>query len=380
MEHFFPEIDCDAEESTDRTDYRGIEKEESPSVKFQEVFSSRADDSIASIIVDTRTPKEFEEAHVWNAANFPLMSNDERHLVGTTYHHESKESAISQGWGFFSPKIGDYLQSFEEHREKRIFVYCWRGGMRSRIVVNLLRIHGFDAVQLKGGYKLYTNEIIHNGLDAFASSYSPKFIVLVGYTGSRKTEILKDLDAKGLPVIDLEGLAGHKGSIYGSVDTTPKSQKMFSILLYHKLQSLENSPYIFVEAESNKIGNVHLPLFVNEKIKEDMKVLVTASLPTRVAAIRKEYFATVDSVRQLHEASDSVTLLRIIGKQNVQMLHTMLDEGEYDAFTEFLLVNYYDLRYKHTKADYSYALEVSSDDLGDCCANLSEFHKSLVGT
>lgn len=383
---------------TAMVDYRGIERQESPSITFQEALPSKYDVTTTdtssrqhcvpsdasvhvhsnSIIVDTRTPKEFDEAHVINAVNLPLMSNAERHEIGTTYHKESKEAAIIKGWELFSPQIPDYLRTFDEHKGKKILVYCWRGGMRSRIVVNLLRLNGFDAVQLVGGFKRYNNEIIRKGLDAFASSYAARFIVLVGYTGSSKTVILKNLDAEGLPVVDLEGLAGHKGSVYGSVDTVPRSQKMFSILLYHKLDSLKDSPFIFVEAESNKIGDVHLPMWVNEKIRGDVKVLVTSSLDARVAAIRREYSTTADSVRRLHECTDSVSILRSVGKKNVEMLHKMLDDGKFDEFTEWLLVNYYDLRYKHTKADYSYAIEVNSDDVGRCCADLKEFYASLV--
>ena len=365
--------------------YKGIETKECPCTTFQEALAllcrGAGTDPSTSIIVDTRTPKEFKESHVIDAVNTPLMNDQQRHIIGKTYKQESKEAAITKGWELLSPAtaIRDFFHQFEQHKTKRIFVYCWRGGMRSRIVVNLLTMHGFDAVQVTGGFKQYMNEIIWKGLDAFASSFQPRFIVLFGNTGTRKTEILKKLEAEGLPVIDLEGLAGHKGSVYGGVNSVQKSQKMFSILVYHTLESFKDHKYVFVEGESNKIGNVHVPEFIYKKIMQDTwKVLVVASIATRVKAIRKEYITTEDSVRQVHEATDSVSIIRNIGQKNVTMLHTMVEAGDYDACTEWLLVNYYDLRYRYAKEDYSYSLEVSSDDIDQCCVKMTDFYQSLV--
>jgi tRNA 2-selenouridine synthase len=360
--------------------YKGIEARECPCVTFEEVLSFCRTDG-TTIIIDTRTPKEFKESHVIDAVNIPLLNDEQRHIIGKTYKEESREAAMAIGKELFHPStaIHDFLHQFEQHKTKRIFVYCWRGGMRSRIVVNLLVMHGFDVFQVSSGFKLYMNDIIWKGLDAFAGSFQPRFIVLFGNTGTRKTEILKKLEAEGLPVMDLEGLAGHKGSVYGAVNAVQKSQKMFSILVYHKLESFKDFKYIFVEGESNKIGNVHLPEFVYNKIKHDeWKVLVAASLETRIKVIRKEYITTEDSIRQLHEATDSFSMVRNIGKQNVAMLHAMAENGEYDACTEWLLLNHYDPRYKFAKEDHSYKLDVVSDDIDECCAELTDFYHSIL--
>jgi tRNA 2-selenouridine synthase len=360
--------------------YKGIEAKECPCVTFEEVLSiCQTDGNIR--IIDTRTPKEFKESHVIDAVNIPLLNDEQRHIIGKTYKEESREAAMAIGKEFFHPAkaIHDFLHQFEEHKTKRVFVYCWRGGMRSRIVVNLLVMQGFDVFQVSGGFKLYMNEIVWKGLDTFAASFQPRFIVLFGNTGTRKTEILKKLEAEGLPIMDLEGLAGHKGSVYGAVNAVQKSQKMFSILVYHTLESLKDSKYIFVEGEGNKIGDVHVPEFVCKKIKNDeFKVLVVASLETRVKVIRKEYITTEDSVRQIHEATNSFRMVRNIGKKNIAMLHAMLENGEYDACTEWLLLNHYDVRYKFAKVDHSYKLDVGSDDIDECCAKLTDFYHSLL--
>lgn len=329
-----------------------------------------------AIIVDTRTPKEYNEGHVLDAISIALMSDYQRHIIGKTFKEVSPEAAIKKGWEMFCPLIQDYLAQYDEYKDKTIFVYCWRGGMRSRIVVNILNKNGFHAVQVFGGYKRYMNDIVWRGLDAFAKNYRPKFVVLFGNTGTRKTEILNTLEAQGLPVIDLEGLAGHRSSVYGAVGLAPKSQKMFATLLYHKLESLKQSQYIFVEGEAHKVGDIHLPLFIIQKINNDLKVLVRATMETRIQHLKNEYLKTDDAVRELHEATDAVS--KYAGKKNADMLHKMLDEGDFDGFTEWLLVNFYDMRYRFNKKGHAYAIEVDSDDIDDCCAKLREFYEGIL--
>lgn len=375
--------------------YKGIEKKECPQISFLEVLGN-IDEGEDAVFVDTRTPKEFHEAHVYRAINIPIMSDYQRHVVGKTYKQISREAAIDKGKEFFAPCIVDYIDLFGKYKTQKtkVYVYCWRGGMRSRIVVNLLRMNGHEnIVQVKGGYKTYMNEIVWKGLKGYAQSYAPKFIVLFGGTGTAKTEILhrlatldNDTTVEGktptgsskLPVLDLEGLAAHKGSLFGGVNERPRSQKMFSILLYHRLHELRNHKYIFVEGESYKVGNVHLPDFVYQKIEQDLAVLIRASIPTRVASIRKAYIQSDESIPQIHEVLDSLTLLQRIGKKNVQKLHAMLDEGNYDGCIEWLLVNYYDCRYRYAKKGYSYELETSSDDMDQCCQQLVTYYHSLM--
>ncbi len=355
--------------------YIGIEKKLSLTVSFEEALAGAPEQGI---MVDTRTPKEYKEGHVPDSINIALMSDYQRHIIGKTYKQESAEAAIKKGWEIFSPLIQDYLSQYDEHKTKKIFVYCWRGGMRSRIVVNILNMNGFDAVQIAGGYKRYMNDIVWKGLEDFGKNYNSKFVVLFGNTGTRKTEILKKLEAQGLPVIDLEGLAGHRSSVYGGVDLEQKTQKMFSILLYHKLESLKGNNYIFVEGEAHKVGDIHLPLFVIEKINSEVKVLVRATMETRIEHLKREYLKTDDSVRQLHEATDTVS--KYAGKKNAEMLHKMLDDGDYDGFTEWLLINYYDTRYRFNKKGHSYAIDVDSDNIDDCCEKLIAFYRDLNST
>lgn len=328
-----------------------------------------------ALFVDVRTPKEYIEAHILHAINIPLMSNYQRHIIGTIYNQQTQENAIKKGWDFFEPVVKDFIEQFKKIKSKKIIIYCWRGGMRSRIVVNLLKLFGIKAFQLEEGFKLYMNEIIWEGIKRFEKSYKPKFIVLFGNTGTRKTAIINNLIEKGVPAIDFEGLAQHRASVYGGVNLNPRSQKMFSILLYHELDRLKDKKYIIVEGESNKIGNVFLPKFISRKIESDIKINLKADIKTRVAAIREEYFSNKKSIEDLHKITGS--LAGRIGKKDVQMLRGWLDSKEYDKFTEYLLINYYDKRYIHNKKGYDYDIEVNSDDLNDAVNGVVDFYKSI---
>jgi tRNA 2-selenouridine synthase len=363
----------------------GMEKAQCESTSFEAAFAQL--NKAKMIFVDVRTPKEYRDGHVKDACSVPLMSDAHRHLVGWTYAHQGQADAIATGWNVFRPPLmRELFNTLDRHladrslnrNDTQIYVYCWRGGMRSRIVTNLLRMNGYDhAIQVDGGYKQYMNHVVWKGLERLSTTVPP-FIVMHGNTGTRKTEILHALQRQNYPVLDLEGLAGHKGSVYGAVDTEPRTQKQFSVLLYHELERLAHYPFIFVEGEGRKIGYAQLPDFVYEKIQTNRRILVTATLAARVQCLQRQYLATADSVRQLHQATDTEIVARRIGKKNVQQLHQLLDQGDYAAFAEWLLVNYYDIRYRFAKQEYTYDLQVSSDDLDECCQQLMAFYDRLL--
>jgi len=219
----------------------------------------------SSITIDVRSPAEFEHAHIPHALNLPLFDNEQRALIGTTYKKQSREAAIKVGLPLFGAKMLPMIETVEawiKDRQKEndltkptIYVHCWRGGMRSAAVAWLLDLYGYKVIQLTGGYKAYRNWV----LAQFTIPYSLK--VLGGYTGSGKTEILHALQEKNYAVIDLEGLAHHKGSAYGAIGQLPQpSQEMFENIVAEKLLEVnKKQKSIWIEDESQRIGTVLIP-------------------------------------------------------------------------------------------------------------------------
>jgi len=219
----------------------------------------------SSITIDVRSPAEFEHAHIPHALNLPLFDNEQRALIGTTYKKQSREAAIKVGLPLFGAKMLPMIETVEawiKDRQKEndltkptIYVHCWRGGMRSAAVAWLLDLYGYKVIQLTGGYKAYRNWV----LAQFTIPYSLK--VLGGYTGSGKTEILHALQEKNYAVIDLEGLAHHKGSAYGAIGQLPQpSQEMFENIVAEKLWEVnKKQKSIWIEDESQRIGTVLIP-------------------------------------------------------------------------------------------------------------------------
>lgn len=215
------------------------------------------------IVIDVRSPSEFEHAHIPNAFSLPLFNDEERAIVGTTYKQKSREQAIKIGLPFFGNKmlpmvenVEKWVSDFQKKNKTEhttIYVHCWRGGMRSAAVAWLLDLYGFKVCQIIGGYKAYRNWV----LQQFEKPY--KLNVIGGYTGSGKTEILKELLKQKHTVIDLEGLASHKGSAFGAIgqDKQP-SQEMFENKLATALFAFADQT-ILIEDESQRIGTVMLP-------------------------------------------------------------------------------------------------------------------------
>jgi len=219
----------------------------------------------SSIIIDVRSPAEFEHAHIPHALNLPLFDDEQRAMIGTTYKKQSREAAIKAGLPLFGTKMLPMIETVEawiKDRQKEndltkptIYVHCWRGGMRSAAVAWLLDLYGYKVIQLTGGYKAYRNWV----LAQFTIAYRLK--VLGGYTGSGKTEILQALDKRNYAVIDLEGLAHHKGSAYGAIGQLPQpSQEMFENIVAEKLFEVnKKQKSIWIEDESQRIGTVLIP-------------------------------------------------------------------------------------------------------------------------
>jgi tRNA 2-selenouridine synthase len=301
----------------------------------------------SSIIIDVRSPAEFEHAHIPHALNIPLFDNEQRALIGTTYKKQSREAAIKAGLPLFGTKMLPMIETVEawiKDRQKEndltkptIYVHCWRGGMRSAAVAWLLDLYGYKVIQLTGGYKAYRNWV----LAQFTIAYSLK--VLGGYTGSGKTEILHALQEKNYSVIDLEGLAHHKGSAYGAIGQLPQpSQEMFENIVAEKLLEVnKKQKSIWIEDESQRIGTVLIPTPLFHLMRNSTCYFMTIPFEQRLAFIVEGY-GKFDA-QSLIEATERIQK-RLGGLETKTAIQHIVQGELKEAFS--ILLKYYDKWYE----------------------------------
>ena len=248
-------------------------------------------------VIDVRSPGEYNHAHIPGALSMPLFTDEERAAVGTAYKQESREKAIKIGLDFFGPKMKKMVEEVEllvnsrkPETSNSILVYCWRGGMRSGAVSWLLDLYGFKVYTLVGGYKKFRNYV----LDNFKKEYS--FKILGGYTGSGKTETLKQLKKNGETVIDLEEIAIHKGSAFGNIGLPKQpTQEMFENQLALELvRSAVNdrqlaASSIWLEDESQRIGLVNIPNDIWKAMRNSAIYFLDIPFEERLNHINEEY-------------------------------------------------------------------------------------------
>ncbi len=298
--------------------------------------------------VDVRSPKEFEEDHVPNAINIPLFSNEERAIVGTLYKQVGEEIAIDKGLEVVSKKLPEMIKEYHKLKGK-IIIYCWRGGMRSGSITGLLKSMKFDVEQLEKGYKDY-RRFVREELERIKI---PKIYVVYGLTGSGKTELLQEFENS----LDLEGLAQHRGSVFGDIGLKIRTQKMFDSLLLKRVYELKNEKWVIIEGESRKIGKIQIPLNIWDQIQKANKIKLISTMEERVERLYMEYCKNVEKevvIEKLHQIE------KFIGKKNVKDLIKLIENNEIKKFIEIILVEYYDKLYKHTLDAKEYEFEIAN--------------------
>ena len=314
---------------------------------IMEAGSSIGSSFLSSIIIDVRSPAEYEHAHIPGALNLPLFDNDERAMIGTTYKKQSREAAIKAGLPLFGNKMLPMIETVESwmaaaqkenHLTKpTLYVHCWRGGMRSAAVAWLLDLYGYKVIQLTGGYKAYRNWV----LEQFTIAYPLK--VLGGYTGSGKTEILHALQEKNYSVIDLEGLAHHKGSAFGAIGQLAQpSQEMFENILAKKLWEVnKNKKPIWIEDESQRIGTVLIPTPLFHLMRNSTCYFMTIPFEQRLLFILEGY-GKFDQ-QSLIEAAERIQK-RLGGLETKNAVEHIMQGELKEAFS--ILLKYYDKWYE----------------------------------
>ncbi|WBW50586.1 tRNA 2-selenouridine(34) synthase MnmH [Peptoniphilus equinus] len=319
--------------------------------------------------VDVRSPSEFSTATIPGAVNIPLFSDEEREMIGYTYVQKSTSEAKRLGVSMVSRRLPDIYARIEALMTiyDDVILFCSRGGMRSCTLFELLRALKLPIKRLKGGYKGYRHFIL-NHLDALTLSYN--YIVLWGMTGTGKTQLLMRLKDEGYNVLDLEGLANHRGSLLGHIGLgTQPTQKHFESLIYDALHSMPEGP-VFVESESRKIGSVSLPQGLVTAMAESPYIEVTDTLEHRVERLLLTYPKDHDAIKKALELMSPY-----IGKAPVSRLFNALDNNDYAMIATYLIENYYDRNYKRALKPFEFT--VSSSDENTAVAALTAYASQL---
>ncbi|HVU99557.1 MAG TPA: tRNA 2-selenouridine(34) synthase MnmH [Puia sp.] len=288
-------------------------------------------------IVDVRTPAEFTHGHIPGAVNIPLFTNEERVTVGTTYKQQGREAAILLGFDLTGSKWSAFIrQALELAPEKKVAVHCWRGGMRSAAMAWALDLYGFDVSLIQGGYKQYRRWVLKRMEQPW------EFRVIGGMTGSGKTAILKQLAKQGEQTVDLEDLAQHQGSTYGTLNRLIQpTQEQFENDLASRLSTLDATRPIWIEDESQNIGRCILAKPFYTRMREAAIFDLQVPLDQRIAALEQEYGNLDRSF--LIECTERIT--KRLGPEQTRNAIAAIREGRIPDFIRQVLV-YYDKAYR----------------------------------
>lgn len=291
------------------------------------------------ILLDTRSPAEYEHAHVPGAVSFPLMSNEERAIIGTIYKQQGRQAAVTEGFRLIGPRFAEFIEKAHQISErKKVFLYCWRGGMRSGIMAWILSMGGLPVTVIKGGYKAYR----HWALSTFSVQ---KIIAIVGgKTGSRKTELLHELKNCNQYIIDIEELAHHKGSAFGALGMPPQpSTEQFEnrlALLWHRAP--DDAP-VWLENESNKVGRCAIPMALFQQMREAVCYELDVPYEERKQHILKNY--GIFEKESLAACTEKIK--KRLGGLRLKYALEALEENRLSDWCD-IVMEYYDKTYQHS--------------------------------
>ena len=293
-------------------------------------------------IVDVRAPIEFAQGHIPSAINIPLFSDQQRAEVGTIYKQQGRVAAVKKGLEFIGPRMNDLISQVEGvcGSNRCVRLHCARGGERSSSMAWLLDRVNFEIALLDGGYKRFRNFV----LDSLADPGN--LMVLSGLTGSGKTQILKVLKEQGEQVVDLEGLANHRGSAFGGIGLPEQpTVEQFENDLLFEFRKLDPHKRIWVEDECQSIGSVHLPIKFFRQLRAAPAIFLEIASEMRAKLILDEYGELPQ--KELVESIEKIR--KRFGGQNVKAAVKSLESGDLVTSTK-LVLEYYDRTYNNSKS------------------------------
>ena len=323
-------------------------------------------------VCDVRSPSEFTAGHIPGAFNIPIFSDKERELVGIKYKKEGRIPAIKEGLDLASPQISVKLdQALKSAPDNQLLVHCWRGGMRSEAMAWLFSMAGINTNVLDGGYKSYRHFILEK------LSEQRKVIVLGGLTGSSKTHLLNHLKGLGQQVIDMEGLANHKGSAFGSLGQLPQpSTEQFANLLYDEWKRSDPEAPVWLEDESRNIGTVFMPENLYENMQKAPAIIIMMDVKTRLPRLVEEY-------SKFPRESLITSILKIskrLGGDNTRDAISAVEAGDFAKAIEIALL-YYDKAYMfgltRKSSENKIYITTDTDNIGENAVRLLEAAEKL---
>lgn len=316
--------------------------------------------------LDVRSPSEYAEDHVPGAISCPVLDDGERALVGTLHAEQGAFEAKKVGAALVSRRIATILETVarDQPRGWSPLVYCWRGGKRSESLAHVLNEIGFPAVRLEGGYRTWRRHVVAR-LATLPGEF--RYRVVCGVTGSGKSRLLAALAAEGAQVLDLEGLAQHRGSLLGDLPGAPQpSQKAFETAIHEAYGRLDPRRRVWVESESRKIGALQVPDALLARMREARCVLLELPTAARIALLKEEYAHFLADPAAL--AARLAHLKALHGQATIGRWSALAHAGDFDALVHDLLASHYDPTYlramQRNYAGFADAARVSPSDIG----------------
>lgn len=309
--------------------------------------------------VDLRSPSEFARDAIPGAVNVPLFDDDERALIGTLYKQVSPDAAVAEGQRLVNARLPRLIAAVRGDGAEPLVLYCWRGGMRSRAVAELLHGMGVAVAQLQGGYKAYRSWVLAR-LAAWPPAGPSPFVLISGATGTGKTLLLEEIEAEAPgTTLDLEACAGHRSSILGAVGRRPVSQAAFEGSIVARTGELGPPPW-FVEAESRKVGDAVIPEPLWRAMRSGFVAELRATAATRVRVLVDDYLSSPSAASEIAERLPF--LEGRLGREWTGRLTALNAAGRHEEVAALLLEHYYDPLYRHSGRDLHPGMHVDRED------------------